>query len=146
MYSSGGNRHNKTCKQDVEEIEAYRASFGFSADEIITTQNYVEITDVLDDSFTMSPFPNTKSSPEHCPVTVFASGHQKMGSSPSVMLDPESPKMAYIVNGDSEAMGPCNPFAGEYSGLFSYANMFKTKTVLYRLFEFGTQGGYPSLF
>lgn len=113
MYSSGGNRHNKTCKQDVEEIEAYRASFGFSADEIITTQNYVEITDVLDDSFTMSPFPNTKSSAEHCPVTELASGHQKMVLSPSAMLDPESPKMAYIVNGvDSEATGHCNVVAG----------------------------------
>ncbi|KAJ8475522.1 hypothetical protein OPV22_019249 [Ensete ventricosum] len=36
VYPNGGNRHNKTCKQDVEEIEAYRASFGFSADEIVT--------------------------------------------------------------------------------------------------------------
>ncbi|KAI8003929.1 Uncharacterized protein LOK49_LG08G00018 [Camellia lanceoleosa] len=50
VYSNGGNEHhnrqNKTCKQDVEEIEAYRASFGFSADEIIIVQ-YVEISDIL---------------------------------------------------------------------------------------------------
>lgn len=60
VYSSGGNGHqnrqNKSPKQDVEEIEAYRASFGFSADEIITTNNYVEISDVMEDSFTMTPF------------------------------------------------------------------------------------------
>ncbi|KAK3169160.1 hypothetical protein Dsin_000064 [Dipteronia sinensis] len=64
-YSNGGgnghqNRHTKSPKQDVEELEAYRASFGFSADEIITTTQYVEITDVMDDSFTMSPFPSDK--------------------------------------------------------------------------------------
>ncbi|KAL2519867.1 Uncharacterized protein Fot_23790 [Forsythia ovata] len=45
-YGNGHqNRQNKTCKPDVEEIEAYRASFGFSADEIITTTQYVEISD-----------------------------------------------------------------------------------------------------
>ncbi|XP_010523273.1 PREDICTED: uncharacterized protein At1g76660-like isoform X2 [Tarenaya hassleriana] len=43
-------------KQDMEELEAYRASFGFSADEIITKSQYVEITDVNDDdSFTIRP-------------------------------------------------------------------------------------------
>ncbi|KAJ4959628.1 hypothetical protein NE237_019538 [Protea cynaroides] len=66
VYSSGGNgqqnRSNKNCKPDAEEIEAYRASFGFSADEIITTPQYVEISDVMDDSFTMTPFaPSNKS-------------------------------------------------------------------------------------
>lgn len=64
VYCSGGsghqNRQNKTSKQDVEEIEAYRASFGFSADEIITTAQYVEISDVLDDSFSMTPFTANK--------------------------------------------------------------------------------------
>lgn len=63
-YSNGGNVHqnrqNKTTKQDAEELEAYRASFGFSADEIVTTTHYVEISDVLEDSFTMSPFPSNK--------------------------------------------------------------------------------------
>ncbi|THG17281.1 hypothetical protein TEA_010485 [Camellia sinensis var. sinensis] len=60
VYSNGGNEHhnrqNKTCKQDVKEIEAYRASFGFSADEIISTAQYVEIPDILEDSFTMTRF------------------------------------------------------------------------------------------
>ncbi|XP_052190197.1 uncharacterized protein At1g76660 [Diospyros lotus] len=64
VYSNVGNGHqnrqNKTSKQDVEEIEAYRASFGFSADEIITTAQYVEISDVQDDSFTMTPFTANK--------------------------------------------------------------------------------------
>jgi hypothetical protein len=56
------NRPNRSPKRDVEEVEAYRASFGFSADEIITTTQYVEITDVMDDSFTMtSPFTSDKS-------------------------------------------------------------------------------------
>uniref|UniRef100_A0A7N0UH06 Uncharacterized protein n=2 Tax=Kalanchoe fedtschenkoi TaxID=63787 RepID=A0A7N0UH06_KALFE len=56
-YSGGGNGHQNwhnmnNSKQDAEEGEAYRASFGFSADEVITTNQYVEISDV---SFTM-PF------------------------------------------------------------------------------------------
>lgn len=53
------NRHNnKSCKQDGDEIEAYRASFGFSADDIVTTQHYVEINDVMDDSLTTRPTTN----------------------------------------------------------------------------------------
>ncbi|KAK4795854.1 hypothetical protein SAY86_028180 [Trapa natans] len=39
----------------MEELEAYRASFGFGADEIIATTQYVEIADVDDDSFTIRP-------------------------------------------------------------------------------------------
>ncbi|PIA34127.1 hypothetical protein AQUCO_03800001v1 [Aquilegia coerulea] len=54
--SNGQHNRHKNCKPDVEELEAYRASFGFSADEIITTPHYVEISDdILDDSFTMAP-------------------------------------------------------------------------------------------
>lgn len=64
VYPNGANgnqnRHTKSPKQDAEELEAYRASFGFSADEIITTPQYVEITDVMDDSFTMMPFASDK--------------------------------------------------------------------------------------
>ncbi|KAI3695988.1 hypothetical protein L1987_78994 [Smallanthus sonchifolius] len=59
VYSNAGNgvqsRQSKACKQDIEELEAYRASFGFSADEIVSTPHYVEITDVADDSFSMMP-------------------------------------------------------------------------------------------
>ncbi|KAI4389678.1 hypothetical protein MLD38_001879 [Melastoma candidum] len=59
-YSTADNGYksrqsNRSPKQDPEEMEAYRASFGFSADEIITTSQYVEITDVANDSFTMRP-------------------------------------------------------------------------------------------
>lgn len=50
--------------QDAEELEAYRASFGFSADEIITTQQYVEISDVMDHSFTMTPFTSNQPNQE----------------------------------------------------------------------------------
>ncbi|KAI3465424.1 hypothetical protein Pfo_022087 [Paulownia fortunei] len=64
-YSNGGNGHqnrqSKICKPDAEELEAYRASFGFSADEIITTNHYVEISDVLEDSFSMTPLTSNKS-------------------------------------------------------------------------------------
>ncbi|WOL12382.1 hypothetical protein Cni_G21148 [Canna indica] len=84
IYSNGGNRHNKTCKQDVEEIEAYRASFGFSADEIITTQHYVEISDTLDESFTISPFANSKSGMDQCSIIEFADKGKKASNS----LDP----------------------------------------------------------
>ncbi|KAL8523628.1 hypothetical protein ACS0TY_013560 [Phlomoides rotata] len=65
-YSNGGNGHQsrqtKVCKPDAEEIEAYRASFGFSADEIITTTHYVEISNVQEeDSFSMAPLSSEKS-------------------------------------------------------------------------------------
>ncbi|KAL7589690.1 uncharacterized protein At1g76660 [Lactuca sativa] len=49
------SRPSKACKQDIEELEAYRASFGFSADEVVSTAHYVEISDVMDDSFSMMP-------------------------------------------------------------------------------------------
>ncbi|CAA0810860.1 Uncharacterized protein SHERM_12305 [Striga hermonthica] len=51
---SNGNRSVRIIKPDAEELEAYRASFGFSADEIITTAQYVEISDVLEDNFTLN--------------------------------------------------------------------------------------------
>lgn len=63
VYPSGGNVHNvkrNRNKPEVEEIEAYRASFGFSADEMISTPQYVEISDVMDDSFTMQPCTSDK--------------------------------------------------------------------------------------
>ncbi|XP_047983754.1 uncharacterized protein At1g76660-like [Salvia hispanica] len=67
-YSNGGNgyqnRQNKICKPDAEELEAYRASFGFSADEIITTTNYVEISDVSEDSFSITPFASNQPTEE----------------------------------------------------------------------------------
>ncbi|KAJ8747671.1 hypothetical protein K2173_007296 [Erythroxylum novogranatense] len=67
-YSASGNalqnRHNRSPKQDVEEMEAYRASFGFSADEIITTPQYVEISDIMEESFTMTPFASHKTAVE----------------------------------------------------------------------------------
>ncbi|KAK4745756.1 hypothetical protein SAY87_012068 [Trapa incisa] len=61
VHSAGRNGYqsrqnaSRSPKQDMEELEAYRASFGFSADEIITSAQYVEIADVYDDSFTIRP-------------------------------------------------------------------------------------------
>lgn len=64
-YSNVGNvqqgKQTRVSKPDAEELEAYRASFGFSADEIISTTHYVEISDVLEDSFSMAPVTSTKS-------------------------------------------------------------------------------------
>lgn len=61
VYSNGvQSRQSKACKQDIEELEAYRASFGFSADEIVSTAHYVEISDVMDDSFSMNPSGSNK--------------------------------------------------------------------------------------
>ncbi|CAI9778002.1 unnamed protein product [Fraxinus pennsylvanica] len=81
-YSNVGNgyqnRQNKTCKTDVEEIEAYRASFGFSADEIITTTQYVEISDVSEDSFSMTPFTSNKPVEEEHYITAPAVDGAKM--------------------------------------------------------------------
>ncbi|XP_074279173.1 uncharacterized protein At1g76660-like isoform X1 [Silene latifolia] len=78
VYPSGGtinpSKQNKNSKQDVEEVEAYRASFGFSADEMITTSQYVEIADVMDDSFTMNPCTSTKSQVEETPLLGWGHG------------------------------------------------------------------------
>ncbi|KAG9455535.1 hypothetical protein H6P81_000043 [Aristolochia fimbriata] len=89
-YSNGGNthqgRHSKACIADAEEIEAYRASFGFSADEIITTPQYVEISDVMDDSFTMTPFPSNNPSVEErlsSDMTVDGEKMTKLGAAQS---------------------------------------------------------------
>ncbi|KAJ4909207.1 Uncharacterized protein Rs2_03828 [Raphanus sativus] len=50
VYPTSGNQ-NRQVRQGMEELEeAYRASFGFSADDVITTSQYVEFTDVMDDS------------------------------------------------------------------------------------------------
>ncbi|CAA7024394.1 unnamed protein product [Microthlaspi erraticum] len=49
VYPNSGSGQ-RISKQDMEELEAYRASFGFSADEVVTTSQYVEITHVNDDS------------------------------------------------------------------------------------------------
>ncbi|OMO80069.1 hypothetical protein CCACVL1_13178 [Corchorus capsularis] len=104
------NRQNKSPKQDVEELEAYRASFGFSADEIITTTQYVEITDVTEDSFTMTPFPTDKSAFEES--TELAS----IGKGPNSEKIQEGEKKhkskANLVNGivHHDAQGSCNGY------------------------------------
>ncbi|KAJ6807760.1 uncharacterized protein M6B38_171315 [Iris pallida] len=85
--------YNKTCKQDVEEIEAYRASFGFSTDEIITTQHYVEISDPVDDNFTMSPFGNNIPCIENYQETDLTIGGHKIGTGLLNMLNSGNQKV-----------------------------------------------------
>ncbi|KAM0846774.1 hypothetical protein ACQ4PT_055450 [Festuca glaucescens] len=64
---NGGRLSVSRDKQDTDEVEAYRASFGFSADEIATTQHYVEIPDAVDEGFSISPFGNSTPATEVCP-------------------------------------------------------------------------------
>lgn len=53
------NWHMEPNKPDMEQIEAYRASFGFSADEVTTSNR--DVTEVLGDSLVISPFGAQKS-------------------------------------------------------------------------------------
>ncbi|OWM85968.1 uncharacterized protein At1g76660-like [Punica granatum] len=90
VYTSNQSRQvqNKSPKQDPDEIEAYRASFGFSADEIITTPQYVEIANVAaEDSFTMRPFTSNNNPPleeEEC------RGHSLVGAGEKAEKQPVS--------------------------------------------------------
>jgi hypothetical protein len=85
VYPASGNghqnRHNKSPKQDAEELEAYRASFGFSADEIITTPQYVEISDVMEDTFSMTPFTSAKPTMEESMEASLLNEGQKANAS-----------------------------------------------------------------
>ncbi|KAL3321752.1 hypothetical protein AABB24_039388 [Solanum stoloniferum] len=77
---------NKPSKQDAEEVEAYRASFGFSADEIVSTTQYVEISDVaLDEPFSMTPF--TKPREEEIILTM-STAEGTEGGNLSIMVSP----------------------------------------------------------
>ncbi|KAK6944539.1 hypothetical protein RJ641_025641 [Dillenia turbinata] len=119
-FSTGGNgqqnRHNKNCKQDVEEIEAYRASFGFSADEIIATPQYVEISDVNEDSFTMMPFP--KPQMEEIPEPVVVNDGQKTQEPQLNMFGQKclkSESYHFDVGLHCEVPGSCNGFGDHIS-------------------------------
>ncbi|CAN1315806.1 Uncharacterized protein At1g76660 [Linum perenne] len=97
VYPAGGNGHqnrnNKSPKQDVEEIEAYRASFGFSADEIITTTQYVEISDVTDDSFVITPLASSTDDVGHGPEAASESESQKLLGKQRNLAGQECPKL-----------------------------------------------------
>ncbi|XP_057524557.1 uncharacterized protein At1g76660 [Amaranthus tricolor] len=91
------SKQNKNNWQDAEELEAYRASFGFSADEMITTPQYVEISDVMDDSFTMVPCTSNKS-----PVveaTLVGWGHGGSRKSDNNFIGERSTKSGSDING-----------------------------------------------
>ncbi|XP_061368437.1 LOW QUALITY PROTEIN: uncharacterized protein At1g76660 [Gastrolobium bilobum] len=129
VQSTGGNghqsRHARSPKQDVEEIEAYRASFGFSADEIITTSQYVEISDVMEDSFTMMPFSAGKSTMEESIEPSLMKGFKAqetqvaLQSLKSLRLDPapvgkEARNQVSICQGyeDHKSQGNCSNGSG----------------------------------
>uniref|UniRef100_A0ACD5ZZZ5 Uncharacterized protein n=1 Tax=Avena sativa TaxID=4498 RepID=A0ACD5ZZZ5_AVESA len=67
-YNCGKLGVSRDNKQDAGEVEAYRASFGFSADEMVTTQQYAEIPDAtLNDGFSISPLGNNANAMQACP-------------------------------------------------------------------------------
>ncbi|KAK9063999.1 hypothetical protein SSX86_017871 [Deinandra increscens subsp. villosa] len=97
--SNAGNgvqsRPSKACKQDIEELEAYRASFGFSADEIVSTPHYVEISDVMDDTFSMMPsgpnkLPEIKTGPSVGPNEFSSPKNYRLEASHSSKSQPSS--------------------------------------------------------
>ncbi|CAA6670398.1 unnamed protein product [Spirodela intermedia] len=101
-HCHGGRRQSKACKQDAEELEAYRASFGFSADELTAAaQSYVEISDQADDcsSFTMSPFADAAAADKPCAepwptmerTSIFLRSHRPDSASPP--FEPRGPKL-----------------------------------------------------
>ncbi|KAE8691177.1 hypothetical protein F3Y22_tig00110893pilonHSYRG01403 [Hibiscus syriacus] len=111
--SSSGhqNKQSKSPKQDVEELEAYRASFGFSADEIITTTQYVEINDVTDDSFTMTPFPIDKPA-EDTELALAAKGPKAERLQENSLRDMKRKSKPDVVHwaGQHDVQVPCNGY------------------------------------
>ncbi|GAB2232415.1 hypothetical protein Droror1_Dr00011447 [Drosera rotundifolia] len=117
---SGGNAHqswqSKTCKQEVEELEAYRASFGFSADEMITTAQYVEISDIPDESFTIMPQNSAKLMTEESPYSARGQGGQRLGMLGMNSLDTDMSAKPLLDSRDKGAshslMFSCNQMEG----------------------------------
>ncbi|KAI3730248.1 hypothetical protein L1987_61417 [Smallanthus sonchifolius] len=126
VYSNAGNgvqsRQSKACKQDMEELEAYRASFGFSADEIVSTPHYVEIFDVTDDTFSMMPSgpnkllevktaptlrPNEYSSPKNCRVEATHSSKSEPGSCHAIK-DVREPVVEHCLSDDEDIFSRMN--------------------------------------
>lgn len=101
VHSNGANRRSKNCVKQDEEIEAYRASFGFSSDEIITSQKYIEPSEPSDDSFTMSPFGVSKP----C-VEAFGGAHLSF-------LNPESIKASLDVTDNHDRMQSASKQTGQ---------------------------------
>ncbi|KAL8088272.1 uncharacterized protein At1g76660 [Apium graveolens] len=121
VHSNGGNghqnRHSKASKQDVEEIEAYRASFGFSADELVTTPQYHEISDVMEGSFTITPFTSNKSYGEETLVNSPTDNRPKVGKIHTNLPSVKTGKSIGQVNVEKHcnAGSPCNDFEDQGS-------------------------------
>ncbi|KAI3427744.1 uncharacterized protein J3R85_009163 [Psidium guajava] len=128
-YSTAGNgnqnwQSSRSPKQDAEEIEAYRASFGFSADEIITTTNYVEIADVTDDSFTMTPFPsNNPPTEESTHAGLYSEGQkaEKLGTKlltfKSVKADQDVQRDLLTSHDTEKGLHSCNASGSSTPGI-----------------------------
>ena len=120
VHSNGGNghqnRHSKASKQDVEEIEAYRASFGFSADELVTTPQYHEISDVMDGSFTIMPYTSDKSYGEETLANFPTEIRPKAGTIHVNLPSVKTCKSNGYINVEkhSNAASPCTDFEGEF--------------------------------
>ncbi|KNA09688.1 hypothetical protein SOVF_151290 [Spinacia oleracea] len=133
VYSNGTvnqSKQNKNSKQEAEELDAYRASFGFSADEMITTSQYVEISDVMDDSFTMMPCTSNKSHVEE--ATLLGWGHGGSRRSENNSPGEKSAKSGLQMNGrgrqgivSSKQFGD-DEQVGNVSGQSTPSNRYKT--------------------
>uniref|UniRef100_A0A453JFX3 Uncharacterized protein n=1 Tax=Aegilops tauschii subsp. strangulata TaxID=200361 RepID=A0A453JFX3_AEGTS len=121
---NGGRLSVSRDKQDADEVEAYRASFGFSADEMVTsTQRYAEAPDAtLDEGFSISPFGNSapvNNTEEVCLFNDPLPNHevQKVGKMAdqlphkAVHLDIfKGTKGGYLSEDDTLAAKDCHPF------------------------------------
>jgi hypothetical protein len=68
IYRNGPRAHFPfRIKVSSSRIKAYKALFGFSADDIVQSQSYVGIPYEVDESFSISPFGNNAPATEICP-------------------------------------------------------------------------------
>ncbi|XP_062216076.1 uncharacterized protein At1g76660-like isoform X2 [Phragmites australis] len=118
---NGGRLSVSRDKQDADEVEAYRASFGFSADEILQTQSYVEIPDALDESFSISPFGSSAPATEVSPFNDQPGEVQKVEKSFRNIKDVTTPKKSadHLSNDSPHKMLHVDIFKGTKGGHLS---------------------------
>ncbi|TVU47598.1 hypothetical protein EJB05_07204 [Eragrostis curvula] len=123
---NGGRRSVSRDKQDADEVEAYRASFGFSADEIMQTPSYVEIPDALDESFSISPFGNNAPATEVSPFNDLPNEVQKAEkSSPKKSADQISNGSPHRVLHVDIFRGTKGGHPSEYEGIVKDGHPFR---------------------
>eukprot|EP01018_Ginkgo_biloba_P031960 Gb_09052 [translate_table: standard] len=87
--SSQQNRYIEPNKPDMEQLEAYRASFGFSADEVTTANG--ELSEVLGDNLVISPLGAQKSYFEEPTTSEKRSTKAEMQMARLALFDSEGP-------------------------------------------------------